>query len=45
MNMIIGTSVHNFSSHSHLFKVGEIMLLKYGSLMLPEGHILDLYHV
>ena len=27
----------------YFFKVGEIMLLKYGNLMLPAGHILDLY--
>ena len=37
--------VHNFLSHLHFFKVGEIMLLKHGKLMLPAGHILDLYHV
>ena len=36
--------VHNFLSHLHLFKVGEIML-KHGNLMLPPGHILDLYRV
>ena len=28
----------------HFFKVGEIMF-KYGSLMLPAGHIVDLYCV
>ena len=27
--------VHNFLSHLHFFKVDEIMLLKYGNLMLP----------
>ena len=37
--------VRNFLSHLHFFKVGEIMLLKHGKLMLPAGHILDLYHV
>ena len=37
--------VHNFLSHLHLFKVGEIMLLKYGNLMLAAGHILDLYRI
>ena len=30
---------------NNFFKVGEIMLLKYGHLMLPAGHILDLYWV
>ena len=37
--------VHNFLSHLHFFKVCEIMLLKYGNLMLPAGHILDLHCV
>ena len=37
--------VHNFSSHLHFFKVSEIMLLKYGNLILPAGHIQDLYRV
>ena len=37
--------VYNFLSHLHFFKVGEIMSLKYGNLMLPAGHILDLYLV
>ena len=37
--------VHNFLSHLCFFKVGEIMLLKYGNLMLPAGHILDLNRV
>ena len=32
-------------SHLHFFKVGEIMLLKYENLMLPAGHIVDLYRV
>ena len=36
--------VHNILSHLHFFKVGEIML-KYGNLILPAGHILDLYCV
>ena len=36
-------AVHNFLSHLHFLKMGEIMLLKYGNLILPEGHILDLY--
>ena len=35
--------VHTFLSHLHFFKVSEIMLLKYRNLMLPAGHILDLY--
>ena len=34
---------HNFLSHVHFIKVGEIMLLKYGNLMLPAGQISDLY--
>ena len=34
-----------FLSHLHFFKVDEIMLLKYGNLMLQAGHILDLYSV
>ena len=33
--------VHNFLSHLHFFKVGEIMLLKYRNLMLPAGPILE----
>ena len=37
--------VHNFSSHLHFFKVGEIMLLKYENLLLSAGYILDLYCV
>ena len=37
----LALSVHNFLSHLHFFKVGEIMLLKYENLMLPAGHILD----
>ena len=37
--------VRNFLSHLHFFKVGEIMLLKNGNLMLPAEHILDLYCV
>ena len=37
--------VHNFLSHLHFFKVGEIILLKYGKMMLPAGHILNLYCV
>ena len=37
--------VHNFLIHLHFFKVGEIMSLKYGSLMLPAGHILALSYV
>ena len=37
--------VHNFFSHLYFLKVGEIMLLKYGHLMLPAGYILDLYCV
>ena len=41
----LALQVHNFLSHLHLFKVGEIMLLKYGNLMPPAGHILDLYRV
>ena len=28
-------SVHNFLSHLHFFKVSEIMLSRYGHLMLP----------
>ena len=36
--------VHNILSHLHLFKAGKIML-RYGNLMLPPGHILDLYCV
>ena len=28
---------HNFLSHLQFFKVGEIMVLKYGHLMLPSG--------
>ena len=32
-------------SHLHFSKVGELMLLKYGNLMLPAGYILDLYCV
>ena len=36
--------VLNFLSLLHFFKVGEIMF-KYGSLMLPAGHIIDLYCV
>ena len=36
--------LHNFLSHLHFFRVGEI-ILKYGNLMLPAGHILDLYCV
>ena len=35
--------VRNFLSHLHFFKVGEIMLLKNGDLMVPAGHTLDLY--
>ena len=38
-------AVHSFLSHLHFFEVGEIMLLKYGNLMLPAGYILDLYCV
>ena len=34
--------VHNILSHLHFFKVVEIML-KYGNLILPAGHSLDLY--
>ena len=41
----LALQVHNFLSHLHLFKVGEIMLLKYGTLMLAAGHILDLYRI
>ena len=37
--------VYNFLSHLHFFKVTEIMLLKYGNLMLPARDILDLYRV
>ena len=37
--------VYNVLSHSHFFKVGEIMSLKYGNSMLLAGHILDLYLV
>ena len=37
--------VHNILSHLYFFKVGEIMLLKYGNLMLPAGHTLDLYYI
>ena len=32
--------VHNILSHLNFFKVVEMMLLKYGNLMLPAGHIL-----
>ena len=35
----------NFLSHLHFIKVGEIMLLKYGNLMLPARQISDLYCV
>ena len=35
--------VYNVLSHSHFFKVGEIMSLKYGNSMLLAGHILDLF--
>ena len=41
----LALQVHNFLSHIHLFKLGEIMLLKYGNLMLSAGHILDLYRL
>ena len=34
-----------FLSHLYFFKVSDVMLLKYENLMLPAGHILDLYHV
>ena len=37
----LALSVHNFLSHLHFFKVGEIMLLKYENLVPPAGHILD----
>ena len=37
--------VHNVFSYLHFCKVGEIMLLKYGHLMLPVGYILVLYCV
>ena len=37
--------VHNLFSHLHFFKVSEIMLLKYGHLILPAEYILDLYCV
>ena len=37
--------VDHFLSHLHFFKVGEMMLLKYGNLMLPARHSLDLYRV
>ena len=37
--------VYNVLSHSHFFKVGEIMSLKYGNSMLLAVHILDLYLV
>ena len=35
----LALSVHNFLSHLHFFKIGEIMLLKYENLMPPAGHI------
>ena len=35
--------VYNFLIHLHFFKVGEIMLLKYGNLILPAEHTLDLH--
>ena len=41
----LALSVHNFLSHLHFFKIGEIMLLKYENLMPPAGHILDPYCV
>ena len=37
--------VRNFLSHLRFFKVGEIILVKYENLILPAGHILDLYCV
>ena len=41
----LALSVHNFFSHLHFFKVGQIKLLKYGNLMLPAGQILYIYCV
>ena len=36
--MIIGTAgIYNFSSHLQFFKVGEVMVSKYGHLMIPSG--------
>ena len=37
--------VHNVLSYLHFFKVGEIILLKNGNLMLPAVHILNLQSV
>ena len=37
--------VHNLFSHLYFCKVSEIMLLKYGHLMLPAEYILDLHCV
>ena len=34
--MIIGTAGRNSLGHLQLFKVGKIMLSKYGHLMLPS---------
>ena len=40
----MGLAEHKFLTHLHFFKVVEIML-KYGNLMLPAEHVLDLYCV
>ena len=40
--MIIDTaSIYSFLSHLQFFKVGEIMVPKYGHLMLPSGAFPD----
>ena len=44
-HLYIPVLVHNFLGHLHFFKKNEIMSLKYGNLMLPAWHILDLYWV
>ena len=44
-DMIIGTAGRYLFQSNNSFKVEEIILLKYGQLMLPAGHILDLYFI
>ena len=37
----LALATHNFLSHLQIFKVGEIMVLKYDHLMLPSGAFPD----